>query len=186
MLTPSTIAFQKDFLTEASQRGMTYAEIGKKLDCTRERVRQLYNTYKITKPIEMRKQLRAKKEMEEQETLWVQEPCEEAFTKICKRKYINKKANAKKTGIEFTVAFEDLVFPEVCPVLGIKLDYYKPLLDDASPSFDRIDPKQGYTKENTLIISFRANKIKQDATAEELRAVYLFVHQYQPYVGKFS
>ena len=35
-------------------------------------------------------------------------------------------------------------------------------------SFDRINPKEGYTKENTQIISYRANRIKNDASADEL------------------
>jgi len=182
MLTPETIAYHKEFLSQATEQGMTYEEIGKTLNCTRERVRQLYNKYKLTKPVELRKSKKAKKELD----VWVQEPCEKEFTRVCRKKYINKKANAKQNGIEFTVAFEDLVFPEVCPVLGITLDYYNPILGDTSPSFDRIDPDQGYTKENTIIISFRANKIKQDASAEELRAVYLFLQRLRPYVGKFA
>ena len=40
-----------------------------------------------------------------------------------------------------------------------------------SPSFDRIDPKKGYTKNNIVIVSTRANRIKSDATVDEIRKV---------------
>jgi hypothetical protein len=42
---------------------------------------------------------------------------------------------------------------------------------DGSPSLDRIDPKKGYVKGNVAVISYKANRIKQDATPEELEAV---------------
>lgn len=34
-------------------------------------------------------------------------------------------------------------------------------------SLDRIDPRKGYVKGNVWIISYRANLIKNDGTAEE-------------------
>lgn len=41
----------------------------------------------------------------------------------------------------------------------------------AAPSLDRIDPAHGYEKGNIAVLSWRANAIKRDATADELCAV---------------
>ena len=62
--------------------------------------------------------------------------------------------------------------PKYCPVLGIEIKSNTtnaPL--DSSPSLDRIDSSKGYIKGNVRIISNRANRIKSDATIEELRKV---------------
>ena len=48
-----------------------------------------------------------------------------------------------------------------------------------TPSLDRINPKLGYVKGNVQVISWRANNIKRDATAEELRLVADFVARQQ-------
>ena len=42
---------------------------------------------------------------------------------------------------------------------------------DNSPNLDRIFPKKGYVPGNVRVISQRANRIKSDATVEEMRAV---------------
>jgi hypothetical protein len=38
-------------------------------------------------------------------------------------------------------------------------------------TIDKIDPKKGYVKGNVWIISFRANRIKYDASLEELALI---------------
>ena len=40
---------------------------------------------------------------------------------------------------------------------------------------DRVNPKQGYTKDNTAILCWRCNKHKQDASSEELRVIADFM-----------
>ena len=37
-----------------------------------------------------------------------------------------------------------------------------------TPSIDRIDPKKGYVKDNIIVVSMRANRIKSDATVDEI------------------
>jgi len=76
------------------------------------------------------------------------------------------KYNARKKGKEFTISLEDIIIPEYCPILGIKLDLKAKRSYD-SPSIDRINPKLGYIKGNVQIISWRANLIKSDMTIEE-------------------
>ena len=87
-----------------------------------------------------------------------------------------KMKKAQMTGIPFKLRFEDMYWPEYCPVLGIELNYYrKGRMIDSSPSFDRMDPNQGYTPENTRIISNRANRIKNDGSAEEHRKIAAYI-----------
>jgi hypothetical protein len=45
---------------------------------------------------------------------------------------------------------------------------------DNSQSIDRLDPDGGYTKDNILVVSQKANRIKSDASVEDLRKVYQF------------
>lgn len=90
-----------------------------------------------------------------------------------RRLYSRKKWRSKDDGVPFTVAFEDIDWPLNCPALGIPLDYAHASRrgTDASPSFDRFDAGIGYVKGNVRIISVRANRIKTNAMAHELRAV---------------
>ena len=85
----------------------------------------------------------------------------------------HSKTRAKKKGLPFTLEVEDIVIPEKCPILGIKLKRGKGIggAVASSPSLDRIIPEKGYTKGNVQVISHRANQIKSDATADELMAV---------------
>ena len=90
--------------------------------------------------------------------------------------FTRKRSGAKRAGVEFTLAFEDIWWPTHCPALGILLEYKQdrgngPGHVPGSPSFDRVDPARGYVPDNVLIISTRANTLKNNATAEELEAV---------------
>jgi transposase len=79
----------------------------------------------------------------------------------------NKARNARRGKWEFTIAMTDIEWPSHCPVLGIELDWFSPCRTEGSPSFDRIDPSKGYIPGNVAIISWRANRIKNDGTADE-------------------
>lgn len=78
----------------------------------------------------------------------------------------HKRANARIDGVEFTITKADLVMPEVCPVLGVRLAAVGSS-SDWSPSLDRFDPTKGYIPGNVRIISKRANTLKNNGTAEE-------------------
>ena len=78
---------------------------------------------------------------------------------------------AKEKGIEFSIVEEDIIIPDVCPLLGIPLESNAGKGKGAtgnSPSIDRIDPTKGYVKGNVWIISMKANAIKNEATLAEL------------------
>lgn len=82
------------------------------------------------------------------------------------------RARAKKRGLPHTLTKNDIVIPEVCPVLGIKIRKGDNLTKTGhSPSLDRMDNSKGYTPENVRVISLRANRLKSDATIEEMRRV---------------
>lgn len=85
--------------------------------------------------------------------------------------------DARKRAASFNLPFDiepsDIVVPSTCPVLGIPIAPGG--ARDNTPSLDRIRPERGYVKGNVRVISFRANRIKSDATAEELRAVLAYV-----------
>ena len=80
----------------------------------------------------------------------------------------NSKQRAKRDGIEHTITLDDIVIPDYCPVLNIKLETGDRRNNQNAPSIDRIDNTKGYTKENIMIVSIRANKLKKDATFDEL------------------
>lgn len=70
-------------------------------------------------------------------------------------------------GIEFTIRRDDIVIPETCPVLGIRLSIGGKR-SPSSPSLDRIDPALGYVPGNIRVISDRANRLKGARSLETL------------------
>lgn len=85
------------------------------------------------------------------------------------------RARAKSKGLEFSITAKDISIPKTCPVLGIPIITHIGKFNPNAPSIDRIDSTKGYTKENIQIISWRANRIKNDATIEELTAVIKYL-----------
>lgn len=85
------------------------------------------------------------------------------------------KNKAKARGIKFNLELRDIQIPDVCPVLGIPMRPGSKLVCDGSPTLDRLIPSRGYVKGNVRVISKRANQIKSDATARELKLVYEYV-----------
>lgn len=84
--------------------------------------------------------------------------------RMCKK----ARARAKEQGIPFAITSKDIVIPECCPVLGIPLFFTPGKLTDNTPTLDRIVPSLGYVKGNIAVLSCRANRLKQDATVEDV------------------
>lgn len=82
------------------------------------------------------------------------------------------KQRCKKSTLEFSISVDDIVIPDVCPILGIKLNMNsgKSGAYKNSPSLDRIDNNKGYTPDNIQVISQLANAMKGAASDEELLA----------------
>jgi hypothetical protein len=89
----------------------------------------------------------------------------------------NARNRAKEKGLAFSIALEDIVIPEFCPVLGIKIEKGSGPFLPSSPSIDRFDPTKGYVPGNIFIISNRANIIKRDCTIEEVRALLVWMER---------
>lgn len=81
------------------------------------------------------------------------------------------KHRAQAKGLSFDIDVEDIIIPEYCPVLNIKLELFHESQNRSSPSLDRIDSNLGYTKGNIQVISWLANTMKTNASLDEL---YLF------------
>ena len=97
------------------------------------------------------------------------------------RQLINSaKARANKCGLAFNIDETDITIPDTCPVLGIPLQRGSGAVTDGSPSLDRIDNTKGYVRGNVHVISFRANRLKNNATAEELEAVARWMRAHEP------
>lgn len=78
------------------------------------------------------------------------------------------KTRAKKRGQEFTISIEDIVIPTHCPIMKEPLEFIPGRYHNYSPSLDRIDSTKGYIKGNIQVISSLANRMKWDATQEQL------------------
>lgn len=79
------------------------------------------------------------------------------------------KNNARRKNVENTLKLEDIVIPTHCPILGIELtNTMGKGRTGSNASIDRINPDLGYTPENIMIISDLANRMKQNATVDEL------------------
>jgi hypothetical protein len=87
------------------------------------------------------------------------------------------KQSAKKRNIYFDLTLTDinnLSFPITCPVLGIQLRWNRGEPRDNSYSFDRIDSSLGYTIDNIEIISFKANRSKNNLNEEEMKKFCIY------------
>lgn len=91
------------------------------------------------------------------------------------------KQRAKLKNIEHTLTLEELIaaYPEdnKCPVFGTELKFGNAGFRDNSPSIDKIDPTKGYTLDNIQVLSWRANRLKADATVEELELLLNYMKQ---------
>lgn len=89
--------------------------------------------------------------------------------------FYDARKRALLLNLPFDLDPEKIIIPEKCPILGLILTSNGSR--DSRPSIDRIIPERGYTKLNTRVISFRANRIKSDATASELRAIAEYIDE---------
>jgi len=78
------------------------------------------------------------------------------------------KARARKKGIKYDITFEDLLpLPKKCPVFGFRLRSGKSFQDPCAYSVDRLDNRKGYVRGNVAIISYLANRLKNNGTAKQ-------------------
>ena len=90
------------------------------------------------------------------------------------------KQRARENNLPFEITEADIVVPELCPVLGIKMQIGigTNSRSDNSPSLDKIIPNRGYVKDNIQVISYRANRFKSNASLEELKKVVEYMQKF--------
>lgn len=82
--------------------------------------------------------------------------------------YRRAKQRARINNVPFTIKIEDIILPEFCPI------FKKPFIykdNDWTYSLDRIIPEKGYTLGNIIIVSNKANRIKNNGSADDIIVV---------------
>lgn len=91
-----------------------------------------------------------------------------------RRGMLNRARQATKRGVPCNLeSIEDIPYVTHCPVFGVEL-VVGTKQHNFSPSLDKIRPELGYVKGNIIVVSFLANRIKSDATPEQIMAVAKF------------
>lgn len=90
--------------------------------------------------------------------------------------FLAAKSRAKAKGLDFTISKEDICIPELCPILSVPFEVGTPY----APSLDRIDSSRGYTPDNIMVVTRKANVMKNNATREELERFATWVKQLTP------
>jgi hypothetical protein len=159
-------------VVEMAKQGKTNVAIAKHFGVSPERIRQVFFKKRKTKEFQDFLAFLTQKEEEKQRLHFDKwGDTSQEFYEEKRIKFFRKKANAVKKGHEFTIKFSEITFPKYCPILGIELDYFAEGRQENSVSFDRRDSSKGYVKGNVEVVSWRANRIKNDGTAEEHRKI---------------
>lgn len=103
--------------------------------------------------------------------------CVKAYIKTPARRKVkmlmHAQTRAKKENLPCSITLNDFDIPAHCPFLGIKLVHGVGRQEESSPTLDKLIPSRGYVPGNVLVISQRANRIKTNASWEEILKVGL-------------
>lgn len=90
------------------------------------------------------------------------------------RYWQTKRLRAK---VDFSITCEYLreIWTDTCPALGIPISLGLHQSEDGLAHLDRIDSNKGYIKGNVQWLSGKANRIKTNATNEELKLLLTFM-----------
>lgn len=103
-----------------------------------------------------------------------------------KRLLDRARGRAIERGIPFELTLGNVQWPVRCPILGVELIYGGQRgsgIRDNGASLDRIDPNGGYTVGNTQVLSVKANRMKNDATLDELIALGAWARRWKYVFG---
>lgn len=86
------------------------------------------------------------------------------------RLWNSSRNNAKRFNRLHTIQPHDIPLPTVCVYLGIELSYdmMNRRDTDNKATIDRIDSSRGYTPDNIQVISHLANRMKTNATPQQM------------------
>lgn len=172
-------------LREAKEKGLIYYYTGKLCKHGHDSLRMVKGGYcrqcKIELSERQRKEPEAKRKASEYHREWHKktystEKRRESYSKNIENAMLYRaKKRAESKGIEFNLSIDDIHIPDMCPVLGIKLSKKITGKKENSPSLDRKDSNKGYTKDNIVVISNRANRLKSDATCDEIEMILKYI-----------
>ncbi len=150
-------------------QGRTLQDIGAMYGISRERMRQIVKQYNIFSTRTQYGLSWIASERRKNPTL----------EDVKKLKFLHKKNNyySMKEKVPWDLKYEDIFWPEYCPVLGIKLDYFTKTKSFNHPAFDRFIPCLGYVKGNVHIISSKANTLKSNGTTEEFAKIWAWMNK---------
>lgn len=151
-------------------QGSTIVEIAKHYGVSRQRANQIVKKYIPEWKQEYGWVVRRQDKQQEYFQKWGNKVDSDLY-KEQRAKFRAKKYNSMRVGHEWTISFGEVVWNTHCPILGIELEYFAEGVQENSPSFDRIDSNLGYIPGNVQVISWRANRIKNDGTSEEHRKI---------------
>jgi len=84
------------------------------------------------------------------------------------------RTRARQKKIDFTIAVEDVIIPEKCPILDIPLVKGDGYLPNAM-SLDRVNNDLGYIPGNIRVISRKANLLKSSLTLDVLEKLIQYI-----------
>ena len=93
-----------------------------------------------------------------------------------------KRAKAKNLEFNLTLNYLRSIAIDECPIFNLKLDWTSwgernQQAIENSPSLDRINSKKGYIEGNVIWLSWKANRLKSDATSEDLYTIAKWLKQ---------
>jgi len=150
--------------------GYTMAKVALEYGVSRQRIKQIVDRYLPEWFDTFGNAVNRKVTAEAFHRKWGQKLDTDLY-RVQRIKFRAKKSNAIRVGYTWELSFGDIHFPTHCPILGIELDYYAESTVEGSPSFDRINSDLGYVQGNVQVLSWRANRIKNNGTAEEHRKI---------------
>lgn len=169
----------------AKQKGLVYYYTGKKCKNGHDSLRLVKGGGCRECKREYAEAYRNKNENKEKTKRYHKERHINTYTTEKRRKSYQKRIEkemlyrAKKRALDRNISFdlteEDILIPNICPVLGVALDKEVTNGKEFSPSLDRIRPDLGYVKGNVRVISNRANRLKSDASIEELERIIKYI-----------
>lgn len=151
--------YRQNNTEEIKEREKQYREINKQI--LKEKRQKYKQESNLKKRLKYKEDVNFRERYKKQAREWRHKNPEKSILKDSRRRSVEK-------NIPFNLSAEDIIIPEVCPILKIPLNKNTGLWKDDSPSIDRIIPEKGYVKENIIIISYRANRIKNDHTISEI------------------
>lgn len=175
-----------DLIKEMASAGKTLKEIGEAVGISRQRVHQILKaTPELAQErLSVKRAPASKKRYELNHRLYggmTKKEFEKSELRVRQaRQLIEKRANAKRHGVPCDIGWGDVEWPSHCPVLGVELDYFRDFgIRDNYATLDKIDPALGYVQGNVAVLSARANRIKDNGTAEEHRKIAEYIDKYK-------